>query len=145
MIGLKVINNSTGEHFTLTAIDGTDRLVLTPDVFGALVPVTTMELAESFSPVESDAEMPVTLPPTEQDIILRQQAEANDGLNARYARGVLRGGHATDADLRGARSRVSGPPEGSPEAVFADLAAEAPDDAPVRSRTRRGKTSLGRS
>lgn len=141
MIGLKVTNNA-GEGFTVTGIDGADRIVLTPDVFGAPVPVTIAELAENYTPAEAEAELPTALPPTEAEVIAEADARANEGLNQRYARAVLRGGHATGADQRGFR-RPPGdrlPPEGSPEAVFADLAAEAADE-PAPARTRKGKTA----
>jgi len=140
MIGLKVTNND-GEGFTVTGIDGADRIVLTPDVFGSPVPVTIAELAEDYTPAEADAELPTSLPPTEADVIAEADARANEGLNQRYARAVLGRGFATDADQRGFR-RPPGerrPPEGSPEAMFAELAAEADESAPPR--TREGKTA----
>jgi hypothetical protein len=139
MIGLKITNNVTGDGFTVTGIDGADRVVLTPSNFGPVIPATLAELAEDYTTADTDAELPTSLPPTEADIIAEADARANEGLNQRYARAVLRSGLATGADQRGAGHRVTGPPEGSPEAKFAALAAEA-ETAPT-ARKRKGTTS----
>lgn len=135
-LGLKVTNRA-GEGFTITATDA-DRFILTPDEFGSPFPVTLAELSEDYQSIDGD-ELPATLPPTEADVLAERDARANDGLNRRYANGLLRRGSATDADTRGFR-RPPGdrpPPPGSPEAFFREVAAaDTQDDAPKRRRSK---------
>jgi hypothetical protein len=130
-LGLRV-TDSDGDRFTITATDG-DRFILTPDNFGSPMPVTLAELSDYQS--ADGAELPNALPPTEADVLAERDARANDGLNRRYANGLLRRGNATDADTRGFK-RPPGdrpPPPGSPEAFFRELAAaDEPDAAPKR-------------
>ena len=135
MLGTKIINSS-GKRFTVTAVDA-DRFVLTPEDFGSPVPVTLAELSDYSA--DDGHELPTALPPTEAETLAEADATANDGLNARYADAVLRGGGATNADQRGF-SRPPGdrlPPPGSPEAFFRDLTAnDEPDAAPKRRRAK---------
>jgi hypothetical protein len=136
MLGTKIINSS-GKRFTATAVDA-DRFVLVPEEFGSPVAVTLVELSEDYSPADG-SELPTALPLTEAETLAAADAAANDGLNARYADAVLRGGSATNADQRGFH-RPPGerlPPAGSPEAFFRNLATnDEPDSAPKRRRAR---------
>lgn len=129
MIGLKIKHNDSGDGFTVTGVDGSDRLVLTPDEFGAPIGVPLEEFRNNYSATESDTTLPDALPPTEADVITKRDARATAEANRRYAQAAARGRRESGGD-------VTAPPEGSPEAVFAELATE-----PTNARPRRRKTT----
>lgn len=109
MIGTKV-RRSDGAVFTITGQHG-GEVVLTPAEFGGPISETIAGLHDGY--VAVGGALPVGLPPSEQEILRERDARVNRGINQTYARGTA-GEAPAAAD--------AGPPPGSPEAIFRDLA-----------------------
>lgn len=113
MLGLKIKRKSDGALYTVAGFDGA-LYSLAPVEFGSVIGVP---LAELFCDWNVKPEQ-VETPKFESQIIRERDADANRTINQTYGKAT-----ASPAALKRARVPV-GPPEGSPEAYFANLAQE---------------------
>lgn len=110
MIGTKV-RRKDGAIFTITGQHG-GEVVLTPEPFGGPISETIAGLHDGYVAVSKGA-LPERLPPSEQEILRERDARVNRDINQTYGRAKARAAEG---------GAETGPPPGSPEAVFRELA-----------------------